>query len=473
MHLRRRPCLLVCLALAAASCGVAGSGGGSDGPKATTTVPAGPSGAKAVLAKLRGSVAFVETPTGTGSGVFVDGGYLVTNSHVVDPFDVADVAFDGDEPIEDVPVVGVDLDADAAVLGPIEGSHPTTTIEDPKGIEQGSTLYLVGYPGDQEEPEITITSGLLSRRRPAKEWGYEFLQSDAKIAPGQSGGALADEAGRVVGISGLADDDGYALTASGADAAAAVRAILDGKGSKGWEPAPHAGDRKDASFHVEGTSDYRLLYFPATDDDVTVAIGVDGPAPVVELDDAGLYPLALNQAALDLGSITGGGPEGEDLPDATAPGADGKLTFTLEAGYPSVLFVGTAKDEPATLEVTSSVAFAVVNGDPEPRAIEPSSKVISGDLGYFDVADEYELDLAAGDVVHIRASSATGDVAYTVVAPGETYDTSEEVDGGGGGLFDADAEGDFEADVDGTYRLDVYQVEGVSTGYHLEVSSAG
>lgn len=465
MTARRLSCLVLAAALLLGACGVGGGGGSDASP--TTTAPK-ELGGKAVLAKLRHAVAYVETPIGSGSAVLTHDGYLVTNAHVVDPFDVADVTFDGEGPLLDVPVVGVDLDADIAVLGPVRGSRPEVAIDDPSGLDQGSTLFLVGYPGDQDDPQVTITSGLLSRRREVEEWGFHFLQSDAKIAPGQSGGALVDDRGEVIGISGLSDDDGYTLAFAGGDVDRAVDAIRAGKGSD-WEPAPHRGREQEATFHLEGADDYRLAYFPAADEDRTVTVHVDGPDPVVELDDAGLYPLALNQAAADLGSITGSADDEGGIPDPTEPDADGGWTFTIDAGYPAVLFVGTRADRATAATLRSSIPFAVVAGDPRVRRLEADGHRVTGTLGYFDAQQVFSLDLAKGQQVDVRASSASGDVAYRLVPPGSTFRQADEVDGGGGGLFGADAEGTETAEAAGTYRLYVYQVEGVATGFHLTV----
>lgn len=462
-------------ALLASGCGASGDGGSESSPKSTSTEETGPAiGGKAVLSKLRGSVALIDTPIGSGSAVLTDDGYLVTNAHVVDPFDVADVTFDGDDPMLDVDVVGVDLAADIAVLGPVETDHDQVPIEDSDGLDQGSDLFLVGFPGDQQDPEVTITTGVLSRRREAKGWGLHFLQSDTKIAPGQSGGALVDDRGRVIGISGLSDEDDYALSLSGGDVVDAVDRIIAGKGSD-WRPAPRDAKERSASFRMAGSSDYRILYFPATDDARRVTVGLDAPRPLVELDDVGLYPLAWNEAAyernLSDGGATGDGSE-EDLPEPTEPDPDGRWTFELEAGYPAMLYVGTDVDEETPLKVTTTQPFAVVAGDPEPTPLEAGGDPVEGTLGYLDSVSVSEIDLEEGDRVDILASSAIGDVAFTMVAPGDTLDDSEEVDDGGGGLFGLDAQDTYTATETGTYELWVYQVEGVATDYRLQVDPA-
>ncbi len=59
-----------------------------------------------IFTAISPAVAFVDTPTGTGSGVLIQGGYLLTNAHVVWPFSAVRVVFpDGSEYV-DTPVVG-------------------------------------------------------------------------------------------------------------------------------------------------------------------------------------------------------------------------------------------------------------------------------------------------------------------------------------------------------------------------------
>src|SRR5262249_14201822 len=64
---------------------------------------------KDVLTSIGPSIAYVETPLATGSAVLVDGGYLVTNSHVVDPFAAVTVTLPDGERHDDVPVAGSDV----------------------------------------------------------------------------------------------------------------------------------------------------------------------------------------------------------------------------------------------------------------------------------------------------------------------------------------------------------------------------
>lgn len=173
--------------VALVGCGVHGGGDQSGRPTITRSASAPALDGKGVLAALRPAVAFVETPAGSGIAVLVDGGYLVTNAHVVEPSASVTLTFDGGKPMKDVPVVGLDLTADLAVVGPVKTRASAATFGDPIGLEKGDDLYLVGYPGDQEnDRDLTIARGLLSRRRTAGDWKLQYLQSDAKMPAGRA-----------------------------------------------------------------------------------------------------------------------------------------------------------------------------------------------------------------------------------------------------------------------------------------------
>ncbi len=121
-----------------------------------------------LFTRISPSVVFLNTDLKMGSGVLIEGGYVLTNNHVVWPYDdVRVVLTDGTE-LEGVPVFNSDPLADLAVLGPIDVSAPSLTLSDGEDLTIGSDLYLVGYPAETDLfPQPTITSGILSRLR---EW---------------------------------------------------------------------------------------------------------------------------------------------------------------------------------------------------------------------------------------------------------------------------------------------------------------
>ena len=171
---------------------------------------------------LSPSLAYVETPIGTGSGVLTElqgKKYVVTNADVVWPFSEAHVIFSDQDEFLETPLVQTDQLVDLAILGPIDTTLPTLDLDTQMEPVPGETVYLIGYPGEGElYPVPTISEGILSRTR---VWDAQdslrYFQTDAASAGGQSGGVLVSAQGDVIGISGMLFAEAFTLAASSAD----------------------------------------------------------------------------------------------------------------------------------------------------------------------------------------------------------------------------------------------------------------
>ena len=164
---------------------------------------------------------------------------MVTNFHVVWPYEIVWIVLPGGMELR-TPVVGWDPMADLAVLGPVNVSVPPAKLGNGEGMAPGSELLLIGYPAEIEHfPEPTITRGILSRLREWERPGMTYFQTDADIAKGQSGGALVNSRGEVIGISGFSFGEAqFSLAASAADIAPIVEKLIQGESSSGL------GDRR-------------------------------------------------------------------------------------------------------------------------------------------------------------------------------------------------------------------------------------
>lgn len=455
------------LVLLAAGC----SDDGDDDASDTTTTEAG-GGAEGteVLRTVGPSLALVETPLGSGSAVLLEDGHLVTNAHVVDPYGEADVTFSGEGP-QHVEVVGVDVAADIAVLGPVVTEHPGVALEDAAGIETGADLYLVGFPGDTNDVEVTIARGVLSRRRTAEAWGLDLLQTDAAISGGQSGGATVDADGRVVGISGLSYDDQFALALAGEDVQAAVDAILAGEGDD-WPPLPPAEDAvvTEATLPLDGGYGDGYLYLPegAADGELEVTTAEDAAIQVL---DPALYPIAVNEAAEERGATApSGDPDVDgDLPEPTVEDEPGRWTFSVPEGDPLLVVVDSLDVEAESVDVSLSEAFAVASASDEAQEVAVGDQV-DGVVTALGEADTFLVDLDEGESVTITAASPLGDVAFTTYLADDPDDAGEETDDGGGGVLDLDASSTLTAETAGTYAIDVYQVDGYTNAYRFTLA---
>lgn len=147
--------------------------------------------------------------TGLGSGVIISSdGYIITNNHVIsdqrgEAVDEIRVQLkDGEEYVAEV--IGKDAKTDVAVIKiDIDRELPAMTIADSELLRTGDIVFAIGSPLGQSQ---TVTQGIVSatERRSLEILGrgsYEnFIQTDAAINVGNSGGALVDAWGRLVGI---------------------------------------------------------------------------------------------------------------------------------------------------------------------------------------------------------------------------------------------------------------------------------
>ena len=136
---------------------------------------------------------------GQGSGVLVDSaGYIVTNHHVVRGATEIQVSL-SDGRILGADVVGSDPPTDLAVLKVADSSRfISAEWGDSEALQPGSLVWALGSPFGLQK---SVTFGILSARDRAGNSSYvEFLQTDAAVNPGNSGGPLVDEKGTVIGI---------------------------------------------------------------------------------------------------------------------------------------------------------------------------------------------------------------------------------------------------------------------------------
>jgi Do/DeqQ family serine protease len=140
---------------------------------------------------------------GTGSGViYSPDGYIITNNHVVDFADEIKVVMNDNREFK-AEVVGTYPKADLAVIK-IDGQNlPTLKIADSDRAKVGQWVLAVGNPFDLTS---TVTAGIISATGrdiniiQGNDAIESFIQTDAAVNPGNSGGALVDAQGSLLGI---------------------------------------------------------------------------------------------------------------------------------------------------------------------------------------------------------------------------------------------------------------------------------
>jgi len=151
------------------------------------------------------------TEHGLGSGSVVSpDGYILTANHVVAGADEIKVAFSDDKKKEYIAkVIGTDPQTDVAVLKIDAKDLPAITLADSDQLEVGDIVLAIGNPFGIGQ---TVTMGIISGLGRHYEGipGYQnFIQTDAAINHGNSGGPLVDAEGRLVGINTwIASDSG-------------------------------------------------------------------------------------------------------------------------------------------------------------------------------------------------------------------------------------------------------------------------
>lgn len=136
-----------------------------------------------------------------GSGFIVDkGGYIVTNEHVVDDATRITVKLDSGEEYV-ARIVGMDEETDLAVLKIDAGRDlPFVTFGDSDKAEVGDWVLALGSPFGLTK---SVTAGIISqtmRETPGSSAFQKFIQTDAAINRGNSGGPLVNMAGEVIGV---------------------------------------------------------------------------------------------------------------------------------------------------------------------------------------------------------------------------------------------------------------------------------
>jgi serine protease Do len=141
--------------------------------------------------------------SGTGSGVlYSQDGYIITNNHVVGFGDIITVTTSDGKKYK-AKKIGTDKSSDLAVIK-IEGSgFQTLKLSNSDQVKVGEWVLAVGNPFDLNS---TVTAGIVSAK--GRELGIikdkkaieDFIQTDAAVNPGNSGGALVNLSGELIGI---------------------------------------------------------------------------------------------------------------------------------------------------------------------------------------------------------------------------------------------------------------------------------
>ena len=410
--------------------------------------------ASEVYERVSPRVAFIVTPAGTGSGVLIEGGYVITNYHVVWPYETVQVVFPDGTEFEDISVLGWNPMADLAVLGPVNVSVQPLKLVDGESIPIGSQLFLIGYPAEVDtSPHPTVTGGILSRIREWEPLGMTYLQTDSAVAGGQSGGALVNSKGQLIGISGFSfTEANFALVASSADIAPIVRKLARGEFTSGLgeRKLPELGGSFEFDIELLNPWDSQGFVFEATEG-ATIEIEIDGKGDG-RFSVSNLFGLIL------------------EVDDGDA-GVE-RATVELEASGVHFLQVELADFDSSEFRLVSSVRLSPLNDPDDGRTIRVGDTV-TGSVDYLGDNDWYSIILNKGDTVEIATDSLNVDTWLLIHSPRSPDNQTVADDDGGGGLFRTNSKIIYRAPHSGKHFIVVEDaVDGQVGGYYASVERA-
>ncbi len=162
-------------------------------------------------ARLRASVVAI-VDGGHGAGFAWRDDLFVTSAHVVSSRKAVVLTPDG-RAVEGT-VVGRDVDRDIALLHAPEARVPPVTCGDPYALRPGALVFAVGHPlGVKDAVSVGVFQAVgaiplgfgMAERRPRRGRNpfIPWVQADVRLAPGNSGGPIADVEGNVIGVAAM------------------------------------------------------------------------------------------------------------------------------------------------------------------------------------------------------------------------------------------------------------------------------
>ncbi|MFP3900371.1 MAG: S1C family serine protease [Acidimicrobiia bacterium] len=334
----------------AAALSVAGACGGDDGggeepsgDQGSATREAGTGGGGGqdtgtfenipdVVDAVSPSVVAISTGPGEGSGVIIQSdGVIVTNAHVVGDADAVEVTF-ADASRAEAEVVGADRLTDLAVLR-VDRDLPAVELAE-ELPEVGELAVAIGNPFGFEN---TVTAGIISGLERAIPGAaqqapglVDLIQTDAPISPGNSGGALVNTDGQLVGVNvAYIPPAGGAVSIGFAIPAATVASVVEDLLEDGEASHPFLGVRPQAitptlAEQYDLAREEGVLVLSATPGGPAAEAGVGAGDIIVELEGE---PVRTVEDLL--GAIRGMEPGDELQMTVVSDGEEREVTVTL------------------------------------------------------------------------------------------------------------------------------------------------
>lgn len=163
---------------------------------------------KEVIHQFRDIIIQIATPYSTGTGFYLaQWGLVITNEHVVR--DNRSVVVEGQKlPRQMAEVVYLDEKFDLAFLGfSTKPELPSLSLGDSSLVQEGEVVIAMGHPYGLK---FTATQGIVSNTRQEQN-GLDYLQHDAALNPGNSGGPLVNRQGQIIGVNSFIVSNGNSM----------------------------------------------------------------------------------------------------------------------------------------------------------------------------------------------------------------------------------------------------------------------
>ncbi|MFQ5554886.1 MAG: serine protease [Acidimicrobiia bacterium] len=406
----------------------------------TRATPTEPLDAGQIRELVAPSVAFVTTLNGTGSGVLIGERLLVTNGHVVWPFEAVGVLFPDRPGRRPGRVLAVDPFADIALVevGGRVPLPPPVLIASEEEVDSGDPLFVIGYPEPSSlGPEPTIVEATF---REVRDWafsGIRWVEAAGPAISGQSGGALVTETGALIGITTFGNlSDLYAAAIDDVeDLALRLETDPETRGIM-VRPLPRSGGRRTLEVELGGPWDQALFL-------VWVSGGVETDVAADRPD--------VRFTALDFGG-------------AVVEEGVGQIEIDWVSSIPGVVAVGADEAGPVGLESTLPM---VPLDDPDDGRPIAAGELIVGMIDTPGDRDHYFLDVAAPADDIVVAVRARTRARITVYGPDASRPIVSRQDRTG--FFFSDPTVSFDAAVAGRYVIAVEDVGAQFGPYELSV----
>ena len=370
------------------------------------------------------------------------------------PNNGAQVIFPDGTLIRNAPLVGWDLLADLAVLGPVNVSAQPLALSDTAASAIGSEILVIGYPGSPgDPPQPTLSRGIVSRFREWQETGLTYIQSDAAIEGGQSGGALISDTGEIIGMTGYSiGETNHSLSLASSDLAPRIRSLISGSDPSGIGarllPRTGGGIRHRGALETFWDTKAYVIQEPVgTDVDITLNSEHDVDFSVY--DSLGTEVLYVDEAYSGL--ETG--------------------TVTIEYEEPYFLVISQLTEDLASFTLSATHSLIPIP-DPDDGGQIRVGQSVGGNIDYPGDVDTYSVRLTANQKVELSATSFLLDTFLAADFYGAYDDQIIIDDDSGGGLFGLDSQIVYRVPHTGDFIVVVYDNFNETGAYTLDIANA-